>query len=144
MLQSLKREVETDDEAEPVSSALQMALSVRLRIFAAEKIEPAATEFLSEFSERLDQVRARRHAVDFEAAKAWAWWKGQRTSELVEMGHKALADDPEIERLKAAEGFETIVFDRYVQEALQRLIRQRFADIELKMQSLRNNRLNVQ
>ena len=144
MLPSLKRYTGIDEEPEPVGSALQMALTVRLRIFAVEKIEPAATEFLNEFSERLDKVRARRHAVDFEAAKAWAWWKGQRTTELLEMGHKALSADPEIQRLKAADGVETIVFDRYAGEVLEVLIRERFADIELQMQSLRNNRLNVQ
>ncbi len=144
MFQSLKTEAETDDEADAVSSTLQMALAVRLRIFAVEEIEPAATEFLSEFSGRLDQVRARRHAVDFEAAKAWAWWKGQRTTELIELGRKALAADPEIQRLKAAEAVETIVFDRYAGDELLKLIRERFADIELQMQSLRNNRLNVQ
>jgi hypothetical protein len=144
MLQRLKRDTDTDEEAEPVSSTLQMALTVRLRIFAVETIEPAAAEFLAEFSERLDKVRARRHAVDFEAAKAWAWWKGQRTAELLEMGHKALALDPEIQRLKADAEIEAIVFDRYAGEALIKLIRERFADIELQMRALRNNRLNVQ
>ena len=144
MLQSLKRDVETGDEAESLSSTLQMALSVRLRIFAVEKIKPAADEFLVEFSQRLDQVRARRHAVDFEAAKSRAWWKGPRTTELVDMGRRALATDPEIQRLKAADGIEPIVFDRYAGEALQQLVRERFADIELQMASLRDNRLNVQ
>ncbi len=129
---------------EPVNGALQMALSLRLRIFAAETVEPAATEFLSEFSERLDKVRARRHAVDFEAAKAWAWWKGQRTAELVESGHKALAADAEIQRLKSEAQVETIVFDRYAGQALRELIRDRFSDLDLRMRTLRNNRLNVQ
>ena len=144
MFQSLKRYIDTDDEPEPVSGALQMAMAVRLRIFSVEQIEPAAIAFLAEFSDRLDRVRARRHAVDFEAAKAWAWWKGQRTSELLEAGHKALAADPEIQRLKRAEGMETIVFDRYAGDELMKLIRERFKDIELKMNSLRDNRLNVQ
>ena len=144
MFQSLKRYMDTDDEPEPVSAALQMAMAVRLRIFAVEEIEPAATTFLAEFSERLDRVRARRHAVDFEAAKAWAWWKGQRTAELLEAGHKALAADPEIQRLKRAEQMEAIVFNRYAADELMQLIRERFKDIELEMQSLRNNRLNVQ
>lgn len=98
MFQSLKRDADPEEEAETVSSALQMALTVRLRIFAVEKVEPAAIEFLSEFSERLDRVRARRHAVDFEAAKAWAWWKGQRTAELIELGREVLAADSEIQR----------------------------------------------
>lgn len=144
MFQTLRDKADPDDEVTPVSGALHMALSVRLSIFAVEKIEPAATEFLTEFSERLDNVRARPHAVDFEAAKAWAWWKGQRTSELVELGHRTLAADPEIQRLKNVEEIESIVFDRYAGEALSNLIRERISDIELQIQSLRNNRLNVQ
>jgi hypothetical protein len=144
MFQSLKSHTDTDEEIDPVSGALQMALRVRLRIFAVEEIEPAAAEFLAEFSERLDKVRARRHAVDFEAAKAWAWWRGQRTTELLEMGHKALAVDPEIQRLKAEAEIEAIVFDRYAGAAMEKLIRERYADIELQMRALRNNRLNVQ
>jgi len=144
MFQSLKRDADPEEEAETVSSALQMALTVRLRIFAVEKVEPAAIEFLSEFSERLDRVRARRHAVDFEAAKAWAWWKGQRTAELIELGHEVLAADREIQRLKRAENIEAIIFNRYAEKILRNLISERFEDIELRMQSLRNNRLNVQ
>lgn len=144
MLQPQKRNSNTDNEPEPISSTLQMALTLRLKIFTAEEIEPAATAFLTEFSDRLDQVRARRHAVDFEAAKAWAWWKGQRTTELVERGQEALARDPEIQRLRDLEGVETIVFDHYAGTALRALIGDRFDDIELKIQSLRNNRLNVQ
>ena len=144
MFQSLKRYTDTAKKAGAVSGALQMALTVRLRIFAVENIEPAAAEFLAEFSERLDKVRASRHAVDFEAAKAWAWWKGQRTTELLEMGHETLAEDPEIQRLRAESELEAIVFDRYAENALGKLIRKRFADIELQMQVLRNNRLNVQ
>ena len=82
--------------------------------------------------------------MDFEAAKSRAWWKGPRTTELVDMGRRALATDPEIQRLKAADGIEPIVFDRCAGAALQQLVRERFADIELQMASLRDNRLNVQ
>ncbi len=142
MFQNLKLKI--DAEPEPVSGALQMALTVRLRIFAVEKIEPAAADFLSEFSARLDRVRARRHAVDFEAAKAWVWWQDRRTQELLTSGLEALAADPEIERLRAEEAIEKIVFEQFASEMLEALIRRRFADIELQMQSLRNNRLNVQ
>lgn len=144
MLQSLKRDTDPEDEPETVSSALQMAVTVRLQIFAVEKVEPAATEFLNEFSARLDRVRARRHAVDFETAKALAWWKGQRTDELIDMGHQTLAADSEIQRLKRDEAIETIVFDRYTDEVLRELVGERFDEIEMHMQSLRNNRLNVQ
>ena len=143
MFRNLKHDVESDATPEAVSSVLQMALSVRLRIFAAESVQPAVTEFLGWFSERLDRMRARRHAVDFEAAKAWSWWKGERTDALVELGHETLAADREIQRLKRDENVETIVFDRYAGDALRALIRERFDDIELRMQSLRNNRLNV-
>jgi hypothetical protein len=144
MIQSLEHDTDPEDEAETVSSALQMALTVRLRIFAVEKVEPAATGFLSEFSERLDRVRARRHTVDFEAAKAWAWWKGEGTDELIELGHETLAADSEIQRLKRAENIEAIIFNRYAENVLRNLISERFDYIELQMQSLRNNRLNVQ
>lgn len=144
MFRTLRKKTDPDDEPAPVSSAVQMALAVRLKIFAVEEVEPAATEFLSEFSERLDNVRARRHAVDFEAAKARAWWEGQRTSELVASGHAALAVDAEIQRLIAEQEIVTIVFDRYAEEALRKLIQERFSDIALRMRILRNNRLNVQ
>ena len=144
MFQTLRRKTDPDTEAAPVSGALQMAVAVRLQIFAVEEVEPAATDFLNEFSDRLDNVRARRHAVDFEAAKAWAWWKGQRTAELVALGREALAADHEIRRMKAEEEIESIVFDRYAGEALRALIQERFADVALRIQSLRNNRLNVQ
>ncbi|TNF87733.1 MAG: hypothetical protein EP301_06225, partial [Gammaproteobacteria bacterium] len=86
MFQNLKHDVEPGEGPETLGGTLQMALTVRLRIFAIEKVAPAVTEFLGEFSERLDRVRARRHAVDFEAAKAWAWWTGGRMDELVELG----------------------------------------------------------
>ena len=92
----------------------------------------------------MDKVPARRHAVDFESAKAWAWWQGERTNELVALGLATLAADTEIQRLNMVEAVESIVFECFADEASRNLIHERRADLELQIQSLRNNRLNVQ
>ena len=143
MFRSLKPAPESL-EPEPVSAALRMALTVRLRIFVREAIDPAAREFLNHFSHRLDMVGVRHQSVDYEAAKAGAWWKGQRTDELIRTGRRMLSEDPEIQRLKSADGLESIVFDRYVEERLRTLIEDQFNDMDLRLRSLRDNRLNLQ
>jgi len=131
-------------QADPVSPALQMALTIRLRIFAAEAIVPAAAAFLEAYGERLDQVRAHRHAVDFEAAKARSWWMGTRTDELVARGREIITADPEIGRLKASEDLETILFDAHLEQQIRALIHDRDDDLELGIRSMSENRLNVQ
>ncbi len=128
----------------PVSPALEMALSVRLRIFARADIEPATAAFLEAFTDRLDGVRASRHSVDFETAKALAWWQGVETDRLVALACTEIENDPEIQRLKSVDDLEAIVLDRHVEERVRALIRDGQDDLALRLTLLSKTRLNVQ
>lgn len=128
----------------PVNPALEMALAVRLKIFARATIAPAAADFLETFSRRLDEVCSRRHSVDFETAKALAWWQGPETERLVALGCTEVCGDQEIRKLMAAYAVETVVLERHVAQRLRTAIEKDGADLTLRLKALRDNRLNLQ
>ena len=128
----------------PVHPALEMALTVRLDIFSRAEIRPAAEACLAEFGKRLDQVRSHRHSVDFETAKALAWWEGPETDRLVALGTRTVGQDGEIQKLRTAHRLEAIIFERHLEERLKERIRTRGKDMRLQLIALRDNRLNLQ
>lgn len=145
MLLNLKHRTPIKERAiESVNAATLMAMTVRLQIFAREVIEPAAERLLGELGDRLDEVSAHRHSVDFEVAKALAYWKSHETDELIARSRKTLAVDPEIRRIRQCDDVEAIVFDRQVATLAREAIARRFGSIAERARALRDNRLNVQ
>lgn len=147
----LNRKPETDvdrssvDAApESIGAALQMAIAVRLQVAVRESVEPAAARLLEELGERLNQVPARRHAVDFELAKAVGYWRGVQTDDLIRRTRQILAADPELRRFRERDGVESVVFDHHVQALAREAILDRIIPLERNARLLRDNRLNVQ
>ncbi len=127
-----------------MGSALHLATEVRLRIFGHETVAPLARAHLERFGQRLVEVGARRHAVDFELAKAVRYWQSVRVPDLVAQALKMLVADSEVARLLDESGMERVVFEREAGELTRAEIDRHFLPLKLELTELRDARLNVQ
>lgn len=127
-----------------ICARLRMATVIRLQIFAQQVVNPAMETRLAELNEGLARVVSRRHAVDFEVAKAWHRWQQEARPALIQKALQVLAADQELGSLRDEIGVEPAVYERAAGELAGLEIDRHEPLLRRRIEALRDERLNLQ